>query len=167
MLAAKSRNSDDSRMGRLHLDVKPEDLKHNQLNGAKRIAGVCREGQRDEECHRWQGSWNRLWGVRPLCPCRGGCSRCGWWGLQASPACSVVHLDTPPAVNLSSRMDSTLLQVDLAGALVAGGMSRPGREDHVVVEVAQADPAGSKRRSQQVTLVSYLKGIVKTHFISL
>ncbi|XP_057350726.1 P protein isoform X2 [Manis pentadactyla] len=55
------------------------------------------------------------------------------------------------SVNLSSRMDSTLLQVDLAGALVAGGMSRPGREDHVVVEVAQADPAGSKRRSQQVT----------------
>ncbi|XP_073083186.1 P protein isoform X6 [Manis javanica] len=55
------------------------------------------------------------------------------------------------SVNLSSHVDSTLLQVDLAGALVAGGLSRPGREDHVVVEVAQADPAGSKRRSQQVT----------------
>lgn len=167
MLAAKSRNSDDNRMGRLLLDVKPGDSKHNQLNGAKQIAGVSSEGQGDEECHRQQGSWNRRQGVHPLCPCQGGHSRCGWWGLQASLACSVVHLDTPPAVNLSSHVDSTLLQVDLAGALVAGGLSRPGREDHVVVEVAQADPAGSKRRSQQVTLISYLKGIVKTHFISL
>ncbi|XP_054417957.1 P protein isoform X2 [Pteronotus mesoamericanus] len=56
------------------------------------------------------------------------------------------------SVNLSGRADSTLLQVDLAGALVAGVPSRPGREDHVVVEVTQADAApGSRRRPQQVT----------------
>lgn len=48
MLAAKSRNSDDNRMGRLLLDVKPGDSKHNQLNGAKQIAGVSSEGQGDE-----------------------------------------------------------------------------------------------------------------------
>ncbi|XP_045416370.1 P protein [Lemur catta] len=56
------------------------------------------------------------------------------------------------SVNLSSHIDSTLLQVDLAGALVAGGPSRPGREEHVVVEVTQADVPGSRRRRpQQVT----------------
>ncbi|XP_036988630.2 P protein [Artibeus jamaicensis] len=54
------------------------------------------------------------------------------------------------SVNLSSRADSTLLQVDLAGALVASGPSRPGREDHVVVEVTQANAPGSRRRPQQV-----------------
>uniref|UniRef100_A0A2K6GGL5 OCA2 melanosomal transmembrane protein n=1 Tax=Propithecus coquereli TaxID=379532 RepID=A0A2K6GGL5_PROCO len=56
------------------------------------------------------------------------------------------------SVNLSSHADSTLLQVDLAGALVASGPSRPGREEHVVVEVTQADNLGSRRRRpQQVT----------------
>nr|XP_008509467.1 PREDICTED: P protein-like [Equus przewalskii] len=56
------------------------------------------------------------------------------------------------AVNLSSHVDSTLLQVDLAGALVAGSSSRPGREEHVVVEVTQVDAPGSRwRRPQQVT----------------
>ncbi|XP_017363990.1 P protein isoform X1 [Cebus imitator] len=56
------------------------------------------------------------------------------------------------SVNLSGRMDSTLLQVDLAGALVAGRPSRPGREEHVVVELTQADAPGSRRwRPQQVT----------------
>ncbi|XP_008592677.1 PREDICTED: P protein-like, partial [Galeopterus variegatus] len=55
-------------------------------------------------------------------------------------------------VNLSSHVDSTLLQVDLAGALAASGPSRPGREEHVVVEVTQADASGSRRRRpQQVT----------------
>ncbi|XP_016056198.1 PREDICTED: P protein [Miniopterus natalensis] len=53
--------------------------------------------------------------------------------------------------NLSSRADSTLLQVDLAGALVAGSPSRPGREEHVLVEVTQASAPGSRRRPQQVT----------------
>ncbi|XP_062947592.1 P protein [Cynocephalus volans] len=56
------------------------------------------------------------------------------------------------SVNLSSHVDSTLLQVDLAGALAASGPSRPGREEHVVVEVTQADASGSRRgRPQQVT----------------
>ncbi|XP_041607083.1 P protein isoform X3 [Vulpes lagopus] len=54
--------------------------------------------------------------------------------------------------NLTSHMDSTLLQVDLAGALVAGGPSYTSREEHVVVEVTQADVPGSRRRRpQQVT----------------
>lgn len=89
-------------------------------------------------------------------------------GLQASLPCFVVHLDFASALNLSSHVDSTLLQVDLAGALVAGGPSHTEREEHVVLEVTQADVPGSRRRRpQQVTLISYLKGIVKTHFIAL
>ncbi|KAM7048391.1 P protein isoform 2-T2 [Molossus nigricans] len=54
------------------------------------------------------------------------------------------------SANLSSHADSTLLQVDLAGALVASGPSRPGREEHVVVQVTQAEAPG-RRRPQQVT----------------
>ncbi|XP_008267970.1 P protein isoform X1 [Oryctolagus cuniculus] len=53
------------------------------------------------------------------------------------------------SLNLSSRADSTLLQVDLAGSLTAGGPSRPGREEHVVVEVTQTDASGSRRRRPQ------------------
>ncbi|KAF0876107.1 P protein, partial [Crocuta crocuta] len=54
--------------------------------------------------------------------------------------------------NLTSHADSTLLQVDLAGALVASGPSRTGREEHVMVEVTQTDVSGSRRRRpQQVT----------------
>lgn len=84
----------------------------------------------------------------------------GW-----TPGLSVLraHLNAPPAANLSSRSDSALLQVDLAGALVAGGPSRPEREEHVVVEVTQAGAPGSRRRPQQVLLLSYWEGIVKTH----
>ncbi|XP_003800217.1 P protein [Otolemur garnettii] len=56
------------------------------------------------------------------------------------------------SVNLSSHADSTRLQVDLAGALLASRPSRPGREEHIVVEVTQADAPGSRRRRpQQVT----------------
>ncbi|XP_057406690.1 P protein isoform X2 [Balaenoptera acutorostrata] len=56
------------------------------------------------------------------------------------------------SVNLSSHADSMLLQVDLAGALVASGPSHLGREEHVVVEVTQANAPGSRRwRPQQVT----------------
>ncbi|XP_025246181.1 P protein [Theropithecus gelada] len=56
------------------------------------------------------------------------------------------------SVNLSSHGDSTLLQVDLAGALVAGGPSRSGREERLLVELTQADTSGSRwRRPQQVT----------------
>ncbi|XP_053744787.1 P protein [Panthera pardus] len=54
--------------------------------------------------------------------------------------------------NLTSYVDSTLLRVDLEGALVASGPSHTGREEHVVVEVTQADVPGSRRRRpQQVT----------------
>ncbi|XP_060035226.1 P protein isoform X2 [Erinaceus europaeus] len=60
-------------------------------------------------------------------------------------ACSVT-------LNLSSHTDSTLLQVALNGALVAGGTSQPGREEHVVVEVTQTEAPGSRwRRPQQVS----------------
>ncbi|XP_022446225.1 P protein isoform X1 [Delphinapterus leucas] len=56
------------------------------------------------------------------------------------------------SVNLSSHADSMLLQVDLAGALVASGPSHLGREEHVVVEVTQANAPGSRQwRPQQVT----------------
>ncbi|KAM8783427.1 P protein isoform 3-T3 [Rhynchonycteris naso] len=55
------------------------------------------------------------------------------------------------SANISSRADSKLLQVDLAGPLVAGGPSRPGREEHVVVEVTQANAPGSRRQPPQVT----------------
>ncbi|XP_019484449.1 PREDICTED: P protein [Hipposideros armiger] len=56
------------------------------------------------------------------------------------------------SANLSSRADSTLLQVDLAGALEVGGRSHTGRDEHVVVEVTQAEAPGSRRRRpQQVT----------------
>ncbi|XP_066883587.1 P protein isoform X2 [Kogia breviceps] len=56
------------------------------------------------------------------------------------------------SVNLSSHADSMLLQVDLAGALVASGPSHLGREEHVMVEVTQANAPGSRRwRPQQVT----------------
>ncbi|KFO19730.1 P protein [Fukomys damarensis] len=39
------------------------------------------------------------------------------------------------AVNLSGHADSTLLQLNLAGALAVSGPSRSGREEHVLVEV--------------------------------
>ncbi|XP_076978438.1 P protein [Tamandua tetradactyla] len=56
------------------------------------------------------------------------------------------------SVNLTSAGNSMLLQVDLAGPLVAGGLSRPGREELIVVEVTQADAPGSRRwRPMQVT----------------
>nr|XP_045002404.1 P protein isoform X2 [Jaculus jaculus] len=56
------------------------------------------------------------------------------------------------SVNLSSHVDSSLLQVDLAGALMTGGPSRTGREEYVMVVVTQTDPVGSRRRRpQQVT----------------
>ncbi|GAB5572241.1 P protein [Prionailurus iriomotensis] len=54
--------------------------------------------------------------------------------------------------NLTSHVDSTLLQVDLEGALVASGPSHTGREEHVVVEVTQADVPGSRRRRPQQIL---------------
>lgn len=73
-------------------------------------------------------------------------------GGVSRPVVALAHLDAPPAVNLSSHADSTLLQVDLAGALEVGGPSRPGRDEHVVVEVTQAEAPGSRwRRPQQVT----------------
>ncbi|XP_053438014.1 P protein isoform X2 [Nycticebus coucang] len=60
------------------------------------------------------------------------------------------------SVNLSSHADSTLLQVDLAGALLASRPSRPGREERIVVEVTQADAPGSRHwRPQQLLQVTY------------
>ncbi|XP_059228045.1 P protein [Mustela nigripes] len=68
-----------------------------------------------------------------------------WQLLAVSPLQSY-------SLNLSSHVDSTLLQVDLAGALLAGGPSHTEREEHVVLEVTQADVPGSRRqRPQQVT----------------
>ncbi|XP_023379360.1 P protein [Pteropus vampyrus] len=55
------------------------------------------------------------------------------------------------SANLSGHADSTLLQVDLAGALAAGG-PRPESAERVVVEVTRTDAPGSRRRRpQQVT----------------
>ncbi|XP_048185291.1 P protein [Perognathus longimembris pacificus] len=55
------------------------------------------------------------------------------------------------SLNLSSHKDSALLQVDLAGALLASGPSRSGRGEHVVVVVTQMDSLGSRRRRPLVT----------------
>ncbi|CAO2614385.1 P protein [Lemmus lemmus] len=44
-----------------------------------------------------------------------------------------------------------MLQLDLAGPLMAGGPSGSGKEEHVVVVVTQADPMGSRRRRPQAT----------------
>lgn len=58
-----------------------------------------------------------------------------------------------------------MLQLDLAGALMAGGPSGSGKEEHVVVTVTQTDPTGNRRRRpQQVVLPYYLKGAVKSHY---
>ncbi|XP_051030212.1 P protein [Phodopus roborovskii] len=55
-------------------------------------------------------------------------------------------------VSLSGHADAVMLQLDLAGPLTAGGPSGPGREEHVVVAVTQADlMGGRRRRPQQVT----------------
>ncbi|KAL1774437.1 P protein [Sigmodon hispidus] len=56
------------------------------------------------------------------------------------------------SVNLNGHVDSIILQLDLAGPLMAGGSSGSGKEEHVVVVVTQADPMGNRRRRpQQVT----------------
>ncbi|XP_036050829.1 P protein isoform X2 [Onychomys torridus] len=56
------------------------------------------------------------------------------------------------SVSLSGHVDSIMLQLDLAGPLMAGGPSGSGKEEHVVVVVTQADPMGNRwRRPQQVT----------------
>ncbi|CAH7460379.1 Oca2 [Phodopus roborovskii] len=56
------------------------------------------------------------------------------------------------SVSLSGHADAVMLQLDLAGPLTAGGPSGPGREEHVVVAVTQADlMGGRRRRPQQVT----------------
>ncbi|XP_036087968.1 P protein [Rousettus aegyptiacus] len=52
------------------------------------------------------------------------------------------------SANLSGHMDSTLLQVDLAGALAAGGPG-PENAERVVVEVTWTDAPGSRRRRPQ------------------
>ncbi|EDL21866.1 pink-eyed dilution, isoform CRA_c, partial [Mus musculus] len=53
------------------------------------------------------------------------------------------------SVNLSGHADSMILQLDLAGALMAGGPSGSGKEEHVVVVVTQTDAAGNRRRRPQ------------------
>ncbi|XP_029396908.1 P protein [Mus pahari] len=56
------------------------------------------------------------------------------------------------SVNLSGHADSMILQLDLAGALMAGGPSGSGKEEHVMVVVTQTDAVGNRRRRpQQVT----------------
>ncbi|XP_076791291.1 P protein isoform X1 [Arvicanthis niloticus] len=56
------------------------------------------------------------------------------------------------SVNLSGHADSIMLQLDLAGALMAGGASGSGKEEHVTVLVTQTDTVGNRRRRpQQVT----------------
>uniref|UniRef100_H0VNS9 OCA2 melanosomal transmembrane protein n=1 Tax=Cavia porcellus TaxID=10141 RepID=H0VNS9_CAVPO len=68
-----------------------------------------------------------------------------WQLLAVSPLQSY-------SVNLSGHSDSTLLHLSLAGALALSAPSRPGREEHVVVEVTQMTALNSRRRQpQQVT----------------
>ncbi|XP_003506685.1 P protein [Cricetulus griseus] len=56
------------------------------------------------------------------------------------------------SVSLSGHVDSIMLQLELAGPLMAGGPSGTRKEEHIVVVVTQADPMGSRwRRPQQVT----------------
>ncbi|EDL86453.1 rCG45104 [Rattus norvegicus] len=56
------------------------------------------------------------------------------------------------SVTLSGRADSIILQLDLAGALMPGGPSGSGKEEHVMVVVTQTDAVGNRwRRPQQVT----------------
>lgn len=74
------------------------------------------------------------------------------WSVFLS--CPVVHLDAPSAVNLSGHADSMILQLDLAGALMAGGPSGSGKEEHVVVVVTQTDAAGNRRRRPQQVITS-------------
>lgn len=148
--------ADGSRTG-----VKPEDSKRTWSNGAKPITLARREGPRDR-AHGGApdlGGKGRRWAYAAP---KEGVRR----GRGAPVSLLRVRLDASPAANLSSHADSTLLQVDLAGALLARGPSRPGREEHVVVEVTQAEAPGSRRRPQQVLLTCDLKGIVQTHFIS-
>lgn len=61
----------------------------------------------------------------------------------------MLHLDAPSAVTLSGRPDSIMLQLDLAGALMAGGPSGSGKEEHVMVVVTQTDTVGNRRRRPQ------------------
>ncbi|XP_063105888.1 P protein isoform X3 [Cavia porcellus] len=69
-----------------------------------------------------------------------------WQLLAVSPLQSY-------SVNLSGHSDSTLLHLSLAGALALSAPSRPGREEHVVVEVTQMTALNSRRRQpQQVTV---------------
>lgn len=82
--------------------------------------------------------------------------------------CSVVHLDTPSAVSLSGHVDSIMLQLELAGPLMAGGPSGTRKEEHIVVVVTQADPMGSRwRRPQQVILTLFernCKNLITPHY---
>lgn len=55
-----------------------------------------------------------------------------------------------------------MLQLDLAGPLMAGGPSGSGKEEHVVVVVTQADPMGSRRRRPQVILPQLFERNCKT-----
>ncbi|OBS70132.1 hypothetical protein A6R68_01327, partial [Neotoma lepida] len=47
-------------------------------------------------------------------------------------------------VSLNGHVDSIMLQLDLAGPLMAAGPSGSGKEEHVVVVVTQADPMGNR-----------------------
>lgn len=105
--------------------------------------------------------------------CFSSCTKKGVLGGGASEVSgfrpsSVLYLDASSAVNLSGHSDSTLLHLSLAGALALSAPSRPGREEHVVVEVTQMTALNSRRRQpQQVTVMCHSKAIVKPHLIPL
>ncbi|XP_006898656.1 PREDICTED: P protein-like [Elephantulus edwardii] len=68
-----------------------------------------------------------------------------WQLLSVSPLESYL-------VNLTGAVDSALLQVDLAGPLVAGRMISSETEEHIVVKITQTDAVGTRwRRPQQIT----------------
>ncbi|XP_075391669.1 P protein [Tenrec ecaudatus] len=53
------------------------------------------------------------------------------------------------SVNFTGAVDFTLLQVDLAGALMADRLSDSEREEHIVIQVSQEDALGTRRRQRQ------------------
>ncbi|XP_004700090.1 P protein [Echinops telfairi] len=53
------------------------------------------------------------------------------------------------SVNFTDAVDFTLLQVDLAGALMADRLSGSEREERIVIQVIQEDALGTRRRQRQ------------------
>ncbi|XP_068929158.1 P protein [Petaurus breviceps papuanus] len=69
-----------------------------------------------------------------------------WQMLAVSPLESY-------SVNLTDVGDSSLLKLELAGSLIAGVVTRPQAEEHIVVEVTQSEEPGPRRRRPQQQVI--------------